>query len=113
MTYLHAGNGGLCFIDSVELDELCQPILVESRRLLKDTEGAGRQRGAPSLEVIFGPIGCDVDVAFVSDGTLNGPTGMSGGGAGGQSRQYLRTAAGHLGEPDQVRVNRDSAGEAR
>ena len=112
MTYLHAGNGGLCFIDSVELDELCQPILVESRRLLKDTEGAGRQRGAPSLEVIFGPIGCDVDVAFVSDGTINGPTGVRGGGAGGQSRQYLRKADGTLVETDQVTVQRVSDGEA-
>ena len=112
MTYLHAGNGGLCFIDSVELDELCQPILVESRRLLKDTEGAGRQRGAPSLEVIFGPIGCDVDVAFVSDGTINGPTGVRGGGAGGQSRQYLRKADGTLVETDQVTVQRVSDGKA-
>ena len=58
LTYLHAGNGGLCFIDSVELDELCQPIRVAGRRLLADTEGAGRLRGAPSLEVEFGPVGC-------------------------------------------------------
>lgn len=112
MTYLHAGNGGLCFIDSVELDELCQPILVESRRLLKDTEGPGRQRGAPSLEVTFGPIGCDVDVAFVSDGTINGPTGVRGGGVGGQSRQYLRKVDGTLVETDQVAVQRVRSGEA-
>lgn len=112
MTYLHAGNGGLCFIDSVELDELCQPILVESRRLLKDTEGPGRQRGAPSLEVTFGPVGCDVDVAFVSDGTINGPTGVRGGGAGGRSRQYLRKADGILVETDQVAVQRVRDGEA-
>jgi N-methylhydantoinase B len=25
---LHAGNGGMCFIDSVELDEVYTPILV-------------------------------------------------------------------------------------
>ncbi|MDK2760456.1 MAG: hydantoinase B/oxoprolinase family protein [Sphingopyxis sp.] len=111
MTYLHAGNGGLCFIDSVELDELCQPILVESRRLLKDTEGPGRQRGAPSLEVAFGPVGCDVDVAFVSDGTVNGPTGVRGGGTGGQSRQYLRKVDGTLVETDQVSVQRVKDGE--
>ncbi|MCC6481249.1 MAG: hydantoinase B/oxoprolinase family protein, partial [Sphingomonadaceae bacterium] len=112
MTYLHAGNGGLCFIDSVELDELCQPIRVESRRLLKDTEGPGRQRGAPSLEVTFGPIGCDVDVAFVSDGTTNGPTGVRGGGAGGQSRQYLRKVDGTLVATDQVAVQRVRDGES-
>ncbi|NIJ37552.1 N-methylhydantoinase B [Sphingopyxis panaciterrae] len=111
MTYLHAGNGGLCFIDSVELDELCQPILVESRRLLRDTEGPGRQRGAPSLEVAFGPVGCDVDVAFVSDGTINGPTGVRGGGTGGRSRQYLRKVDGTLVETDQVSVQRVKDGE--
>lgn len=111
MTYLHAGNGGLCFIDSVELDELCQPILVESWRLLRDTEGPGRQRGAPSLEVAFGPVGCDVDVAFVSDGTINGPTGVRGGGTGGQSRQYLRRVDGTLAEADQVSVQRVKEGE--
>ena len=112
MTYLHAGNGGLCFIDSVELDELCQPILVESRRLLKDTEGPGRQRGAPSLEVVFGPVGCDVDVAFISDGTVNGPVGVRGGGPGGQSRQYLRKHDGALIDLEQASVQRVKSGEA-
>ncbi|MBL4630300.1 MAG: hydantoinase B/oxoprolinase family protein [Paraglaciecola sp.] len=72
LTYLHCGNGGLSFIDSVELDELCQPIRVISRRLLPDTEGAGRTRGASSLQVEFEAIGCEVDVASVSDGNING-----------------------------------------
>lgn len=111
LTYLHAGNGGLCFIDSIELDELCQPILVESRRLLRDTEGPGRHRGAPSLEVVFGPMGCEVDVAFVSDGTVNGPTGVRGGGSGGTSRQYLRTADGNIMDVEQVCVQRVKDGE--
>ena len=112
LTYLHAGNGGMCFIDSVELDEICQPIIVESRRLLKDTEGPGRQRGAPSLEVVFGPVGCDVDVAFVSDGTVNGPTGVRGGGVGGQSRQLLRKRDGTLRHVEQNTVLKVGDGEA-
>ena len=82
------------------------------RDRLKDTEGPGRQRGAPSLEVTFGPIGCDVDVAFVSDGTTNGPTGVRGGGAGGQSRQYLRQGDGTLGATDPVAVQRLGDGES-
>lgn len=104
LTYLHAGNGGLCFIDSIELDELCQPILVRSRRLLPDTEGAGRLRGASSLEVEFGPVNCAVDVAFVSDGMLNGPKGVRGGETGGCSRQYRRNRDGTLVEVEQVNV---------
>ncbi len=51
LTYTHVGNGGLCFIDSVELDELYQPIHVHARHIVKDTEGAGRHRGAPRLYV--------------------------------------------------------------
>lgn len=104
LTYLHSGNGGLCFIDSVELDELCQPIRVKSRRLLPDTEGAGRLRGASSLEIEFGPVGCEADVAYVSDGTINGPKGVRGGGTGGCSHQYKRTVKGELEVVDQVTV---------
>ena len=104
LTYLHSGNGGLCFIDSVELDELCQPIRVKSRRLLPDTEGAGRLRGASSLEIEFGPVGCEADVAYVSDGTINGPKGVRGGGVGGCSHQYKRTVKGELEVVDQVTV---------
>lgn len=104
LTYLHSGNGGLCFIDSVELDELCQPIRVTSRRLLPDTEGAGRLRGASSLEVEFGPVACEAAVAFVSDGTVNAPKGVRGGGAGGCSRQYKRSSDGNLESVDQVSV---------
>lgn len=104
LTYLHSGNGGLCFIDSIELDEICQPIRVIRRRLLPDTEGAGRLRGASSLEVEFGPVGCDVDVAFVSDGTVNGPKGVRGGGSGGCSSQYKRTVNGELVAVAQVDV---------
>lgn len=88
LTYLHAGNAGLSFIDSVELDEQYQPILVKARHLVPDTEGAGFYRGAPCLFVEFGPIDCDVEVAFVSDGGTNVPQGVRGGGAGGGSSQY-------------------------
>jgi N-methylhydantoinase B len=111
LTYLHAGNGGLCFIDSIELDELCQPIIVRQRRLLPNTEGAGRYRGAPSLQVEFGPVGCDVDVAYVSDGTVNAPKGVRGGLAGGSSSQSLKTADGELRAVPQSTVLRVRSGE--
>jgi N-methylhydantoinase B len=85
----HVGNGGLVFIDSVELDELRQPIQVHQRRLLPDTEGAGRHRGASSVLVEFGPVGCDISVGYVSDGVVNAPLGARGGGTGGAARQEL------------------------
>lgn len=87
LTIGHVGNGGLVFVDSVELDELRQPIHVYERRLLPDTEGAGRRRGASSLLVEFGPVGCDISVGYVSDGVFNRPHGVRGGLAGGRADQ--------------------------
>jgi N-methylhydantoinase B len=95
LTYLHVGNGGMCFVDSVELDEMYQPLWVAERRLLIDTEGAGRNRGAPSLLVEFGPVGCEIEVGYVSDGCVNAPRGVRGGLSGGAANQLRRSAAGH------------------
>jgi N-methylhydantoinase B len=92
LTYLHVGNGGMCFVDSVELDELYQPIRVDERRLIPDTEGAGRTRGAPSLLVEFGPVGCEIEVGYVSDGCINAPRGVRGGETGGAADQRRRKA---------------------
>lgn len=94
LTYLHVGNGGMCFIDSVELDELYQPLIVTDRRIIRDTEGAGWHIGAPSLQVEFGPLGGEVDVAYVSDGRLNPPRGARGGGGGGHADQFRRKVDG-------------------
>jgi N-methylhydantoinase B len=94
LTIGHVGNGGLCFIDSIELDEMRQPIHVHSRRLLRDSEGAGRHRGAPSIAVEFGPTVGDVSVGYVSDGAVNPAQGVRGGLPGGRADQWRITAAG-------------------
>lgn len=87
-TICHVGNAGLCFQDSIELDELRQPILVHARRFVADTEGAGRQRGAHSIFVEFGPVGCDIEIGYGSDGTVNAAKGVRGGSNGAKARQY-------------------------
>ena len=79
----------MCNLDSVELDELRQPLYVASRRLLPDTEGAGEHVGAPSIAVEFGPVGCAISVGYVSDGVVNAALGTRGGGKGGPANQYL------------------------
>lgn len=89
LTIGHVGNAGMCNLDSVELDELRQPLYVASRRLLPDTEGAGRHAGAPSIAVEFGPVGCDISVGYVSDGVINAARGVRGGGSGGGANQFL------------------------
>lgn len=98
LTIGHVGNAGLIYIDSVELDELRQPLHVHARRLLPDTEGAGRRRGAQALLVEFGPAGCDVAVNYVSDGVINGPAGVRGGLGGGCASQFLVRADGGVEE---------------
>lgn len=89
MTMLHAGNGGMCFIDSVELDEVYTPILVRMRRLIQDSEGAGRLRGAPGILVELGPVGCAMEAVFVADGNINNPKGARGGLPAAPSEQWL------------------------
>lgn len=91
---LHAGNGGQCLLDSVELDEMRMPLLVWERRFLKDTEGAGRTRGASSLLVEFGPTDAPMTVAYVCDGAVNVPQGARGGLPGGRTHQHKVDAHG-------------------
>lgn len=89
VTIGHVGNAGFCNIDSVELDELRQPIHVYSRQMLADTEGAGMHVGARSVAVEFGPVGTDLSVGYVSDGCDNPAKGARNGGTGGAADQYL------------------------
>jgi N-methylhydantoinase B len=94
VTIGHVGNAGLCYVDSVELDELRQPLYVYSRYLMRDTEGAGRSKGAPSIEVVFGPRDCELSVGYVSDGAVNPAQGVRGGLEGGRGDQYRILADG-------------------
>ena len=95
-TIAHVGNAGLCFLDSVELDELRQPLYVHRREFVQDSEGSGRFNGARSMLVEFGPVGCDFEIGYVSDGGINGPKGVRGGLTGARSRQRLRDRSGAL-----------------
>jgi N-methylhydantoinase B len=89
----------MCSIDSVELHELHFPILVRGRRIMPDTEGAGRTIGAPSGYCEYGPLGADrLGVAYVSDGAINNAKGTRGGREGAANRNYLRTLNGELKE---------------
>jgi N-methylhydantoinase B len=97
LTICHAGNSGMSFIDSVELDELHFPMLVQARRLVTDSEGAGRTIGAPSGFCEFGPLGGGtLEVAFVVDGAINNAKGTRGGLDGARNQNYVRTVDGEL-----------------
>ena len=96
LTIMHVGNAGMCYQDSIEVDELRHPILVRARRLIPDSEGAGRFRGALGAYSEFSPRDCEMTVAYVSDGAFNPAKGVRGGHAGAPSSQYRRLRDGAL-----------------
>ena len=104
LTMLHVGNGGMCFIDSVELDEVYTPIHVYTRRLIKDSEGAGRYRGANAIEVEFGPVDCRMESGFVADGKVHVPKGARSGLASQPSQQLRRLRNGELETLEQCSI---------
>lgn len=98
LTTFHAGGAGMLRRDSVEVAERRHPIRVETQRLLVDTEGAGRYRGAPSAYVEYGPVGTSLFVAYGSDGAVNPALGARGGLPGGACKHYRRKVEGELVE---------------
>ncbi|MDQ0470651.1 hydantoinase B/oxoprolinase family protein [Labrys wisconsinensis] len=96
LTILHVGNAGMCYQDSIEIDELRHPIFVHARRLMPDTEGAGRFRGALGAYSEFSPTEGEMTVAYVSDGNVNAAAGVRGGLSGALSAQFRRRADGSL-----------------
>jgi N-methylhydantoinase B len=96
LTTFHVGGAGMLRRDSVEVAERRHPILVEAQRLLPDTEGAGRFRGAPSAYVEYGPVGTSLFVAYGADGAMNPALGTRGGLPGAPCQHFKRTIKGEL-----------------
>ncbi|PLZ02986.1 hydantoinase [Burkholderia sp. WAC0059] len=104
------GNAGMPFYDSVEIDEMLHPMMIEVRKVIADSEGAGTHRGAPGIVTAFRPVDCDFELGFCSDGTVNPSLGTRGGGNARAARQYLESDAGEvreLGTSEHVYVRRD------
>jgi N-methylhydantoinase B len=100
MTNGETSDGGSMMRDSTEVLELLRPIRVWADRLVPDTEGAGRFRGAPSLYIEYGPVDTELEVLYAADGTVNPALGARGGEAGALCRPYMRAADGELVELD-------------
>lgn len=98
LTTLGIGAAGFLLRDSVEIDEMKYPIRVGEQRLLADSEGAGRRRGSPGAYVEYGPVGCELEVVYLSDGTFNSPTGVRGGLDGSRAQQRVRGRDGEVSE---------------
>lgn len=87
-------GAGLLYRDSVELDEQKYPVLVKSLRLMPDSGGAGRLRGAPGTEVVYGPRQAPLRVVAAPDGWRTPPRGVRGGHDGTRSEDHILHADG-------------------
>ena len=80
LTMLVANGNGLMYIDETEVIEQKYPFAVFEMRVRPDSEGAGRQRGAPGCITVFGSLTDPQQVYYSLDGMINVPQGVQGGG---------------------------------
>jgi N-methylhydantoinase B len=90
------GDGGLMMRDSTEVDELLYPIIVWADRIVADSGGPGRFRGAPACYVEYGPAGAEIEAMWSTDGYVHAALGARGGYPGAPARQFLRRADGNV-----------------
>jgi N-methylhydantoinase B len=90
------GDGGLMMRDSTEVDELLYPIVVWADRIVSDSGGPGRFRGAPACYVEYGPADTEIEAMWSTDGYVHAAIGARGGYPGAPARQFLRRAGGGL-----------------
>jgi N-methylhydantoinase B len=94
------GGVGMLYKDSVEIDETLHPIRIVAERIIADSEGPGRRRGAPATYTEFGPVGCAMEVVNGGDGSRETAHGVRGGGDGSPMRMWRRRVDGSLQELD-------------
>jgi N-methylhydantoinase B len=82
ITYAMPDCAKTIYIDSIEVLEQKYPIVFKSLRLMADSGGPGRFRGAPGSEVVFGPARGSMQVFYFADFGHYPPAGVLGGGAG-------------------------------
>ncbi len=88
VTWVQPCVAGLMYRDSVEIDELKYPLLFESLRLVPDSGGAGRFRGGPCLELVYGTRGAAMTLFWLCDMGDTPAHGIHGGQSGGVSFIY-------------------------
>jgi N-methylhydantoinase B len=98
LTNGETSDGGSMMRDSTEVLELLRPIRVWTDRIVPDTGGDGRFRGAPSLYVEYGPVDTELGVHYAADGTVNPALGARGGASGALLRPFMRKGDGEVVE---------------
>jgi N-methylhydantoinase B len=80
--------GGLMYRGSVEVDESKYPLIFKSIRVIAGGGGAGRFRGSPGAEVVYGPRKDPMTIVVSCDAQVNPPQGVRGGEAGPPGSTY-------------------------
>ncbi len=79
ITYAMPDCSKTIYIDSIEMLERTYPLQFRSLRLLADSGGAGRLRGGPASEVIYGPRATPMRVFYMADYAVHPAKGVRGG----------------------------------
>ncbi|HEY1451155.1 MAG TPA: hydantoinase B/oxoprolinase family protein [Solirubrobacteraceae bacterium] len=79
ITYAMPDCSKTIYIDSVEMLERTYPLQFRSLRLLADSGGAGRLRGGPASEVVYGPRATPMRVFYMADYARHPAKGVRGG----------------------------------
>jgi N-methylhydantoinase B len=89
--YLHhaISNGGMFFINSVEMIEKNYPILYHQQEIFQDGVGSGKWDGAPSIRTVLGTLDNPITFVYMSDGHNNPARGAAGGFDGVPAQAFL------------------------
>ncbi|MHB1468435.1 MAG: hydantoinase B/oxoprolinase family protein [Solirubrobacteraceae bacterium] len=94
VTYAMPDCAKTIYIDSVEMLERSYPLRVRSLRMLPDSGGAGRLRGGPAAEVVYGPSATPMRVFYMADFAVTPPQGVLGGRPGAAAAAIVIDADG-------------------
>jgi len=87
-------GGGMLYRDSIEVDEQKYPLHFRSVRLVTDSGGAGRTRGALSAEATYGPTQDPMTIMWGGNGHETPAAGARGGLAGSRATAARLSADG-------------------
>ncbi len=108
VTYAMPDCAKTIYIDSIEVLEQKYPIRFRALRLVADSGGAGRFRGAPGGEVVFGPARGTMQAFYFADFGEIPPAGVLGGADGSRAavakidRDGLETQLPTIGDVELV-----------
>ena len=86
VTYCMPDAAASVMVDSAEIIEQKYPLIIRSLRLVEDTGGAGRFRGGPAGEIVYGPLHDPMTVAYFAEMHEDPPKGTRGGREGCRSQ---------------------------